>query len=350
MKARSAGFGLIELMLAMVLGLIVLAGVLVVFIAQRQVYQSSNSQALIQDADNALSAIITPVIRGAGFTGCGSISTGVNSYVNVPAKPLTFNTNSAVQGFEATTMPATLVDGAANDTVDTDWTPKLDASLVGNVEPGSDVLVLIGAQPGKAPVGATIFNVGAMTVNDASGFAPQQIVAVSDCGKSSVFQIDAVDGVNNILGYAVGPNGTPLYPAGSQVIPIQQTVFFVGKGDAGQSALYEGVMTIPTGGGPAAAVWNFQEMVPGVSNMQVLYGIGVDRQTTRYVDAITAAANWGAVTTIKLGFLIEGNQASSNASTNQGLFTLFGTTLAVPVDSRLRHTFYMTVNTRNTTL
>lgn len=349
MKARSAGFGLIELMLAMVLGLIVLAGVLVVFIAQRQVYQSSNSQALIQDANNALSAVITPVIRGAGFTGCGSIDTGVNSYVSVPAAPLTFNTNSAVQGFEATTMPTTLVDGVANDTVAAHWTPALDASLVPHVEQGSDVLVLIGAQPGKAAVGATVFTVGAMTVNDASGFTPWQIVAVSDCGKSSVFQIVGVNTATNTLAYAVGPNGTPLYPVGSQVIPIQQTVFFVGKGDAGQSALYEGVMTIPAGGGPSTAAWTFQEMVPGVSNMQVLYGIGVDRQTTQYVDA-GAVTNWAAVTSVKLGFLIEGNQASSNASTNQKLFALFGTALAVPVDSRLRHTFYMTVNTRNTTL
>jgi type IV pilus assembly protein PilW len=349
MKARSAGFGLIELMLAMVLGLIVLAGVLVVFITQRQVYQSSNSQALIQDADNALSAIITPVIRGAGFTGCGSIGTGVKSYVAAAPTPLTFNTSSAVQGFKANTVPATLVDGAANDAVDTDWTPKLDASLVGAIEKGSDVLVLIGAPPGKAPAGATVFNAGAMTVNDASGFIAPQMVAVSDCGKSSVFQITAVDDVNNILDYAVGPNGTPLYPAGSQVIPIQQTVFFVARGDAGQSALYEGTMRIPAGGTAATATWFFQEMVPGVSNLQVLYGIGVDGQATRYVDA-AGVTNWGAVTTIKLGFLIEGNQASSNASTNQKLFTLFGTALTVPVDSRLRHTFYMTVNTRNTTL
>ena len=77
MKSRTAGFGLIELMIAMGLGLLVLAGVLVIFLAQRQAYQNSTSQALIQDADNALSAIITPVVRGAGFTGCSTIGNGV---------------------------------------------------------------------------------------------------------------------------------------------------------------------------------------------------------------------------------------------------------------------------------
>ena len=83
--------------------------------------------------------------------------------------------------------------------------------------------------------------------------------------------------------------------------------------------------------------------------MQVLYGIGVNGQTTQYVDA-SAVTNFGAVTSVRLGFLIEGNQASSTAATNQTAFKLFNTALVVPMDSRLRHTYYMTVNTRNETL
>ena len=352
MKSRTAGFGLIELMIAMALGLLVLAGVLVIFLAQRQVYQNATSQGLIQDADNALSAIITPVVRGAGFTGCGTIGNGVRSYVTARPTLLTFDTSSAVHGFQATAVPSPLVDGAPNDTTTGDWIPALDGSFVtaGGVAKGSDVLVLIGAQPGTAPVGATAFNVGSITANNASstnGFAAPLMVAVSDCGKSSVFEVDAV--ASNVLAYTTGPNGTPLYPPGSQLIPIQQTAFFVAKGHAGQSALFEGVMTIPPGGTTAGAKWSVNEMVPGVSNMQVLYGIGVSGQNTQYVDA-SAVTNWSAVTSAKLGFLIEGNLASSTAATNQTAFTLFNTAINVPADSRLRHTFYMTVNFRNATL
>ena len=352
MKSRTAGFGLIELMIAMALGLLVLAGVLVIFLAQRQVYQNATSQGLIQDADNALSAIITPVVRGAGFTGCGTISfNNVISYIAVRPTPLTFDTSSAVHGFQAAAVPSPLVDGAPNDTTTGDWIPALDGSFVtaGGVAKGSDVLVLIGAQPGTAPVGATAFNIGSIVANDATGFTAPQMVAVSDCGKSSVFQITAASSASGLLTYALGPNGTPLYPQGSQLIPIQQTAFFVAKGHAGQSALFEGVMTIPPGGTAAGAKWSINEMVPGVSNMQVLYGIGVSGQTTQYVNA-GAVTNWSAVTSAKLGFLIEGNQASSTAATNQTSFTLFNTAINVPADSRLRHTFYMTVNFRNATL
>ncbi len=350
MKSRTAGFGLIELMIAMGLGLLVLAGVLVIFLAQRQAYQNSTSQALIQDADNALSAIITPVVRGAGFTGCGTIGNGVVTYVASRNTPLTFDTSSAVKGFEASSMPATIVDGAANDTAVGDWTPTLDASFLtaGGVEQGSDVLVLIGAPPGASPVGMMSFGAGLIKVNDSSGITnTRQMVALSDCGKSSIFEINPA--ASNNLAYTLGPNGTPVYPSGSQVIQIQQTAFFVATTTAGQSALFQGVMTMPSGGSAANAKWAISAIVPGVINMQVLYGIGVNGQTTQYVNA-GAVTNWGAVTSVRLGFLIEGNQASSTAATNQTAFKLFNTALTVPMDSRLRHTYYMTVNTRNTTL
>ncbi len=353
MKSRTSGFGLVELMIGMGLGLLVLAGVLVIFLAQRQAYQNATSQALIQDADNALSAIITPVVRGAGFMGCSTIGNGVVTYVAARNTPLTFDTSSAVKGFEASSMPAKIVDGAANDTTASDWTPSLDASFltasVGGVEQGSDVLVLIGAAPGDSPVGMISFGAGLIKVNDSSGITnTRQMIALSDCGKSSIFEINPA--ASNNLAYTMGPNGTPAYPSGSQVIPIQQTAFFVAKPkNSGQSALFRGVMTIPSGGSAANATWAISEILPGVVNMQVLYGIGVNGQTTQYVDA-SAVTNWSAVTTIKLGFLLEGNSASTTASTNLTSFTIFNTALKVPVDSRLRHTYYMTVNLRNSTL
>lgn len=354
MKSRTGGFGLLELMIAMGLGLIVVAGAVVVFVAQRQIYQAASSQALTQDAENALSAIISPVIRGAGFTGCSTIGNGIKSWVTPVTTPLTFDTSSAVRGYEATVVPPLLIDGAANDTTPGDWAPQLDASFnaaaVGGVEGGSDVLVLIGAAPLTAPVGVTDFAAGAITVNDAAAAGitdKRQLIALSDCGKSSAFEMTSLS--NNVISFTLGPNGTPFYAVSSQIIPMQQTAFFVASGHANQSALYQGVMTIPPGGTAANAGWAVQELIPGVSNMQVLYGTGQNGHATEYVSA-DQVTNWAAVTSIKLGFLIEGNQTSTNNPTNRTAFNLFGQVLNVPKDSRLRHMFFMTINTRNGTL
>lgn len=352
-KSTSTGFGMIELMIAMVLGLLVLAGVLAVFAAQRRIYQSASSQSLIQNGQNALSAIITPVIRGAGFTGCNHIGSGVRTYLPTRATPLTFDTSSAVKGFAATSLPAKLVGGAANDSNADDWTPALDASFltsaVGGVTQGSDVLVLIGAPPGVKPVGVTAFGTDDLTVNDATDIADAtQMLAISDCGKSSIFQITSAK--NNVLTFASGPTGTPLYPVGSQAIPIQQTAFFVARRkNSGQNALFEGVMTIPAGGSAANATWSISELIPGVSSMQVRYGSGGNGRTAEYVDA-SLVNDWTAITSVKLGFLVEGQPGSSDISTNPTSVALFDKLFTLAADTRLRHTFYMTVNARNSTL
>lgn len=355
-RKQAAGFGLLELMIAMALGLIVVAGVIVIFLAQRQVYNTSSSQSLMQDSDNAIAAIIMPLVRGAGFMGCGVIRNGVITYNTAPATPLTFNTDSAVQGYTGT-MPASLTDNAADDTTDTDWTPLLDKSIYtasnGGAEQGSDVLVLIGAAPGASPIGVTAPIVGSpVTINDptqlnAINSGGAQMVAVSDCVKSSVFLATGVSG-NNVA-FSAGPSDTPSYQANAQLIPIQQTTFFVAKGDGGQSALWEGVMTMPSDGSASKASWKMSEMVPGVLAMKVLYGIGPNETATEYVDA-SEVTNWAQVTSIKLGFLVEGGLGSATIPSAAWSYTLFGSTISVPADSRMRHVFYMTVNTRNTTL
>ncbi|HEV2538877.1 MAG TPA: PilW family protein [Frateuria sp.] len=351
---RVKGFGLIELMIAMAIGLVVAAGVIVIFVAERQVYSNSSAQALIQDADNAISAVISPVARGTGFVGCGAISSGIVSYIGTHATPLTFDTTSSVKGFTGT-VPTQVVDNSANDTTAKDWTPTLDASLVkaGGAEQGSDVISMIGAAPGASPIGVQAPVLGSpILVNDVSqlskinGGGPQ-MVAISDCGKSSAFEITSISGTS--LAFSSGPNGTPAYPKDSQIIPLQQTVFFVGKGDSGQSALFRGVMTLPASGAASGATWTVTEMVPGVIAMKALYGTGPASQATEYFDA-SGVTDWTAVTTVRLGFLVEGPLGSAPMPSGPQTYQLLNAAITVPADTRLRHVFSMTINPRNDTL
>ncbi|MEW9573125.1 PilW family protein [Rhodanobacter sp. Si-c] len=358
-RSRMGGFGLLELMLAAALGLIVVAGVIVIFVAQRQVYNNSSSQSLIQDSDNAIAALVTPVVRGAGFTGCGTIGNGVISSISSPATPLTFNANSTVQGYTGT-MPASLVDNAGDDSTASDWTPSLDASITtasnGGPEQGSDVLVVIGAAQNASPIGVTAPITGSpIAVNDTTQLEAingggAQMVAVSDCSKSTIFMATGIG--SDSVAFSSGPGSTPSYQANSQLIPVQQTVFFVAKGDGGQSALWQGVMTLPAGATTAAgAAWKMNEMVPGVAAMKVLYGIGAggDETAGQYVDA-SEVSDWSQVTSVKLGFVVEGGLGSATVPPAAWSYTLFGKTVSMPADSRMRHVFYLTVNTRNTTL
>ncbi|QHC97763.1 pilus assembly protein PilW [Pseudomonas sp. R84] len=75
MKRHQRGFGLIELLIALALGLIVVLGVVQIFIAAKNTYVSQNSAAAIQeDARFVLSKMIQE-IRMVGMFGClGSIT------------------------------------------------------------------------------------------------------------------------------------------------------------------------------------------------------------------------------------------------------------------------------------
>jgi type IV pilus assembly protein PilW len=70
MSRQSKGFGLIEMMIALVLGLVVVAGVIQVFISARGIYLSQNAAASMQeDARYALSKMMQE-IRMVGMFGC----------------------------------------------------------------------------------------------------------------------------------------------------------------------------------------------------------------------------------------------------------------------------------------
>lgn len=73
------GFSLVELMIATLVGLILTYSILQIYLAQTQLYKASNSQDLIQSTENAISNLLIPTIRSAGFAGCGSIITALSS-------------------------------------------------------------------------------------------------------------------------------------------------------------------------------------------------------------------------------------------------------------------------------
>ncbi|MGH8191067.1 MAG: PilW family protein [Rhodanobacteraceae bacterium] len=364
---RNGGYTLVELMIAMTLGLIVVAGIITVFTALQQVYGTALSQARVQNAGNAISAIISPAIRGAGFGGCGRlIPTSLN--IASTQQAVVNNYGLAVQGYDyngtaGTGTYAITADDAANDANVSDWAPALDASFVPSVipEPGSDVLVVSGEMPGTAPAGVNGITAGAdaFTVTDnqlsnvvatLNGEGLPAPAALSDCGKAVVFMATAVTGsgagvvITHETPANISATFQPDFAPGVQFVPLQQAVFYVAKSAGGQSALYKAIYV--------GGAWVATPIVPGVENMQVMYG--VTDPTTGTIQwlpasAVAAANNWPNVTAVRMAFLIEGG-LGSNRFASQAAFDVLGTMVAVPADTRLRHVYRLTVNLRNVSL
>ena len=80
----ASGFTLVELMIAMVLGLIVIAGVASVFVANQQVYRTNRALGDVQDGSRVAFETMARDIRNAGLTGCDNSQSVANVLYNSP--------------------------------------------------------------------------------------------------------------------------------------------------------------------------------------------------------------------------------------------------------------------------
>lgn len=332
-----AGLSLIELMIALLIGIVLIAGVIQVFLASRAAY--SLSQAIARNQENARFAMdfIQRDMRMVGHMGCvndqsllslnssGKITGGnirslflTNTQRNdntVSALPFPLRMDVSIQGFEANdTAPGdtlnvgTPVAGAAGD-----WTPSLPTTdFYDQLSPkpikGSDIVMLRYLTPEQNTV--TAFTPGATpaisyqdestagrtkvaTSTDASG-----MFAVGDCRGVSVFQASSapgntgmnisVSGLNkSSLGYAGSQDGALAYGANQAWLSgVQVVAYYIAiRPNTRMPALYRASWS--TRPGSETITPASQEMVEGVESMQLLYN----------VDSVTAA------TTMPSGYL-----------------------------------------------
>jgi type IV pilus assembly protein PilW len=203
---------------------------------------------------------------------------------------------------------------------------------------------------------------GVIPVTTSTGLAVGQLAVISDCIRSTAFEVGASD--NNTPGtLTVGGLGpypgnyqssfSVGYEAGSQVLTANVIVYYVGRdtqGD-GSPALFQ-VQLQPDG-----TVSAQQVIVPGVENMQVLYGVdntGGSTLTTpnQYLTAeqVDATNNWANVLSVQVGLLVRSALGAMPQPAAAQTFNVLNTYVKVPQDTRLRHVFTATIYLRNAPL
>ena len=128
------GFTLVELMVAVTIGLIVLAAVAQVFATSRGTYLVTDGLARAQENGRFAMEFVSTDIRMAGYAGCARLpASQIGNIVDPPADPTTFNPDG-ISGFTSI--------GAGNSLGD--WSPSLPASYFsdGEVMAGTDVIII----------------------------------------------------------------------------------------------------------------------------------------------------------------------------------------------------------------
>lgn len=336
---RQRGFSLVELMIAMTIGFIVLAGIGYLYLESRQSFRSMDNLSRMQESARYALEIISRDIRMAGYRGCASSTGGFHNTLN-DSGATAYNFGVPINGYEG---------GGAG------WTPALPADTGGlsglGILAGTDAIILrsvfgsgttVTKQPGNASADLKVTTPNDLALND--------IVIVTNCKASTVFQITNLNVSKDNVVHNTGSTGpgnatkdlVENYSAsGGEIIKMQSKSYFIRTGASGRPALWQFENYQPVGGNNPA------EITEGVENMQIQYGIDAD--SNGIVESYTTAdsvADWNQVAAVRISLLLVGND--DNVATSKQKYNYNGVLVEAP-DRRLRQVFTTTISVRNKT-
>lgn len=247
--ARSAGFSLIELMISVLIGTFLIVGTLIVFSDSRAAIQVSNQLSTLQESARFAIQLIEDDARAAGFWGRTNNTTFVAGRAT-PAQPTVFVVGNSCTNNWAVNLD-TPIEGS--DEANPYSATCIPASLY---ETNTDVVVFRHAD--KVPV---------VTANLVAG----QMYIRADEAHAEIF---------------VGTTEPAGFAADAQNFILTTVAYFVAKDSTALSGVpsLRRAMVSTTGGATTVTI---EELVPGVEDLQVQYGIDTDADgsVNSYVNA-----------------------------------------------------------------
>jgi type IV pilus assembly protein PilW len=271
------GLSLVELLVAISLGLFLSWGAIQAFLSGKQTYSTQQALSRIQENARLVQEFLGFDIRSAGSYGCVT-----SEYVSSgPSSNYVPNNDKEEFNFGYSVFATNKVSGDASG--DMDLLTPLDPAPVA----GTDILVVhtgtnLGLDSGSTlplPTAAQVRtnNLGSGRLTD--------ILSISDCTKNIIFvpcQYYGVAGTVATINY-----GFPLRPGGrvSSIMRLDTSIYYIGENAAGRPGLYrrtlEGVS---------------EELLQGVEDMQLEFAlddVGNDGQVDEYKTAdLVTAAQW----------------------------------------------------------
>ena len=326
-RKKQSGVSLVEVMIAMLLGIFLLGSVVQFFVSSRQSNRVHEATSRLQETGRMALEVMARDIRMADFWGCASDITNV---VN--------NLNSANAGY---------VDYQTGGVAGTEGGAGVPDTLIlrGGFGTGLNV------QPPYGPQASANLKVSA-----GNDLEQGDIILVSDCTNGDIFQISNANpgGAGTVVhntGSATVPGnynatnpGCPganahclskVYGADASIYRVQQIVYTVGTGSEGEPALFR----------------NGAEFLDGVEDLQILYGEDTDAPGSagegiaNYFVPADQVADMERVIGIRIA--IVARSSNDNLVTgNLQSFAVLGAN-ETAADRRIRRVYETTVNIRN---
>lgn len=320
-RRHALGLTLVELMVAMTLGLILIGGVGTIVLSNGEAYRTNEALSQVQENARTAFELLSRDIREAGATGCGNTDRIANT---LDDGGLWWQEAwTGVRGYpEGTTAPGTGSPARVAG----------DALLIQGIE-GTGVSI-VSHNPTSA-----VFFINATTTD----FTSEDIVMACDYSHATIFQISNYNSNNVTVGHNTGnanpgncskglgfptdcttTNGNEYqFGPNSQIARMSTVIWYIGNNgrpQEGGRSLYRRRITDV----------NAQEMVPGVTDMQLAFRVGDSTGLT----TTPTAAQWDDVTAVEVTLTM--NSLDTRVTTAPGVN-----------GGRLQRTFTTIVGLRN---
>lgn len=370
------GVSLVELMVAMAISLVVLLAVGTVYFSTKRTYKLQNEFSRMQE--NALYAFQTlnRDASNAGFVGCNP--TAVTNHLNLSGvNAELYNLKNGVYGWEYDTGGAggqtgpgdkyTISSLSPSSASSGDWKDNngagLDSGLAKLVVPGTDVLVINSTSEDEAlqPAQDIKSNDTQIQFGTKLMIVPGSIKLLTDCNKADVFVNTAALGSSYLERGTTCPKNSQFCNKGvpwsksysykyARVYSSTSVAYYIGHSNTtNEPALFRYDYKSSSPGQP-------EELIDGVENMQVLYGVnqgGAPDSANKYV-TINNVNKLSDIYAIRISLLMRTTGEIANRKVNNPMPTQYvGAIKATAVqvvplpDRRLRKVFTTTIALRN---
>ena len=302
---KAPGFTLVELMVAITIGLIILAVISQVYVGSKRTYRVQEGLSRLQENGRYAVDFLGRDIRMAGYMGC----VGTSATLNNIAKPITGWTP-----LNMTTTPPTLegIIGYEQAGVPAAGFPVAPAEIKAH----TDVIEIqhFSASSAKVTTPGTPTKGNIQIASNPLNFQTSELLVVTNCVSADIFGASTVSsGAGTVtIAHAASNNTTPFtagsYDASSEVMSMESSVYYISSGAVAGGCPADSLCRKRLGfyltgdanqwctNATAGTTQGFcvEQVAEGVEDMQVLYGVNGGGNATHTADRFVDAA---AITT-----------------------------------------------------
>ncbi len=377
MKHLQKGLSLVEVMIAMVIGSVLTAGIIELFVANSETHRVMIGQSRMQESARFSLQFIGRSIRQAGYRGCFSSNDSLHTTINpVGNIPYEYDLNFGVQGYEATAadvwvpvlnlLPQTTSGGADTNVYSTGIGEGAGNGIdIDAVISGTDVLTL--RSMNQQDIEARLVNLLGVTDNivvvvpsDGLALLKDHLAVIHDCEKATIFRVTLVNNNNPVPGQmTIGHDTADVdavansfdnlalknsFNTDASVTAIESSTYFIAPGIGENSS----------GDHPLSLWWKTGldepvELVEGVEDLQILYGVSTNDDGTpnQYV-AANSVTDWKEVVTIRVTVIVNSIDDVGGTTTPTHGCAIQNCYTDEVFDGLVRRSFTQTIKLRNT--